>query len=106
MSRPPKTLMEVIYSRTGSLRKSGHILTLVICWAAALEDTGRQELNIEQYIAWVTPNWSRATVERQLREFREAFPEQRTPHLYATLMNDYRADAQAQKFAPDYAVVA
>lgn len=106
MSRQPKTLMEVIYARTGSFRKSARIFTLVLCWAAALEETGEQELIVERYKDWAEPDWSRATVDRQLRDFREAFPEFRTPHPYATRFNDHKADYEAQKFAPDYAGVA
>jgi hypothetical protein len=106
MSRKPKTLMEVIYASTGSLRRSGRIFALVICWAEALEQTGQQEINIEQYIAWAEPEWSRRTVERQLHDFREAFPGLRTPQPFAKRMLDHRADAQAQMFAPDYAAVA
>lgn len=105
MSRKPKTLMEVIYARTRSFKKSGRIFTFVTVWAAALEETGQQELNVERFKDWAEPEWNRRTVDRWLLEFREAFPDQRTPHRFAQLMNDYRADAQAQKFAPDYAAV-
>lgn len=80
MARPPKTLLEHIYVRTGSLRATYRVGMLINQWAICRRDLGRRP-EVSEYAAW----WkiSERTAYRELAEFAKAFPEEDYPDRIA-----------------------
>jgi hypothetical protein len=78
--REPRTLLEVIYSRTGSLRATYRVGMLIQQWALCRRDLGRRP-EVTEYAAW----WkiSERTAYRELAEFAKAFPEEDYPDRIA-----------------------
>lgn len=93
MSRAPRTLIEVVYARTGSFRETAKACKLVTGWRAALYDLGRDELTIGEYVEWADPVVSsRATTYRQLEAFRKAFPRAENPNQLCAALGPLVAD--------------
>lgn len=81
MARAPKTLMEVLYVRTGSFRDTAQVYRLVSAWCVCMRVHDGQDVGIEQFVEWAADGiQSRATTHRQLKLFREAFPGHREPN--------------------------
>lgn len=83
--REPRTLLEVIYARTGSFRATYRVGTLVQQWAICRRDLGRRP-EVAEYAAW----WkiSERTAYRELADFAKAFPEEDGPDRIATWVAD------------------
>lgn len=93
MSRAPKTLMEHAYVRSeGStfnrFKDTGRVTTLLMAWAVALDDLGRDELTIEAFVEWAEPEQSRRTTFRQLATFRQIFKGEANPNRLARALRD------------------
>lgn len=78
--RPPnrRETMRAIWSSTNT---GSRVASLIVMWAIALMDEERDEMAIEEFAAWSAE--SRSTVHRRLREFRQLWPEYRTPNEIA-----------------------
>lgn len=83
--REPRTLLEVIYWRTGSLRTTYRVGLLIQQWAVCRRDLGRRP-EVTEYAAW----WkiSERTAYRQLADFAQAFPEEDYPERIALWLID------------------
>lgn len=89
----PRTLLEVIYSRTGSLKATFRIGTLVQQWAMVRRDLGRRPM-VEEYARW----WkiSERTAYRDLAEFAKAFPDEDGPDRIASVVNELGDELRAK----------
>lgn len=89
--RPPRTLLELIQQRTGSLRKTFLVGKVIQQWAMVRQDLGRRPY-VHEYAAW----WkvSERTAWREMARFSAAFPEEDGPDRLALLaLADGRTDA-------------
>lgn len=68
--RPP-TFLEVATARVG-VRNGARVMSFVICWMATHERLGRRPAIEEYAVEWKV---STATSYRELKLYREAFPE-------------------------------
>jgi hypothetical protein len=85
MAREPRTLLEVIYVRTGSFRSTFRVGTLIQQWAICRRDLGHRP-EVTEYATW----WkiSERTAYRDLAEFARAFPEEDYPDRIALWLLD------------------
>jgi hypothetical protein len=81
--REPRTLLEVIYVRTGSLRATYRVGELIQQWAICRRDLGRRP-EVAEYADW----WKMGerTAYRQLADFRKAFADEDGPDRIAVLL--------------------
>lgn len=88
------SLLELVYLQTRSYRKTAKVVAFITAWSKSM-DRCPQPLSIEDYAA----DWkvSRATAYRELKLFREAFPQLHDPTPVVDLMPtpEIRADARA-----------
>lgn len=96
MAREPRTLLEVIYVHTGSLRATMRVGMLVQQWALCRRDLGRRPM-VEEYASW----WkiSERTAYRDLAAFAKAFPGEDGPDRIAVLLLA-NSDAIRAKLTP------
>lgn len=81
MAREPRTLIELLYVRTGSFRDTAQVYRLIVLWSSAMRAHGGVDMAIEEVAEWGDPViQSRATTHRQLQLFRKAFPGHREPN--------------------------
>lgn len=71
-----RTFLTVTVERTGSVREAGRILSFVMCWTWTHATVGHRPSAEEYAVDW---NVSAATAYRELKAFREAWPEFSTP---------------------------
>lgn len=100
--RQPRTLLEHIYARTGSMRSTLRIGVLIQQWAIARRDIGRKPM-VSEYCEW----WriSEATAYRDLALFRKAFPGEDGPDRLAAALN-VSADELREKLTPAWVLSA
>lgn len=93
--RPPRTLLEVIYAQTGSLRATYRVGTLIQQWAICRRDLGRRP-EVAEYASW----WhlSERAAYYSLSDFRKAFPDEDGPDRIALSLLD-RADELVENVA-------
>lgn len=83
--RQPRTLLEVIYARTGSLRSTFTVGLVIQQWAIARRELGRRP-EVTEYAEW----WkmSERSAYRELAAFRKAFPDEDGPDRIAAAVNE------------------
>jgi hypothetical protein len=74
--------------------RAGRVTALIVMWAAALDDLEREELGAEEYAAWAAE--SRATVYRQLHDFRELWHDETPNRLARALLVAARASGESR----------
>ena len=84
MVRVSETILQRCVAK-GGVMKGTRVMTFVALWSIAEREEGR-ELTIEEYLRWSRE--PRRTVYRRQAEFREVFPEFRTPHPLALVVAD------------------
>ena len=69
--------LAVVLARRVGFRKAMKVLTFIVAWGVVIEDTGDEDIGIEDYAAW----WreSERTAFREQALFREAMPDEDTP---------------------------
>ncbi len=65
---------------------AARVAAFITLWAYALQDTGQDEIGIEEFSRWSAE--SRATVYRRQQAFRELWPEFETPNEIAAAVLD------------------
>lgn len=82
--REPRTLLEVIYANTGSLRATYRVGVLIQQWAICRRSLGRRP-EVAEYARW----WkiSDRAAYYSLRDFRRAFPDDDVDRI-ACWLND------------------
>lgn len=90
----PKTLLELIYDRTGSMRQTLKVGMTVTCWAIVRQDLGRAPY-VHEYADW----WkvSERTAWREMATFSKAFPEEENPDRLAQLVLERVEDRKLAK---------
>jgi hypothetical protein len=90
-SRPPRTLLELIYARTGSMRQTYQVGETIVRWAMVRDALGRTPF-VHEYAAW----WkqSERTAWREMARFTKAFPEESNPDRIATRLQALYADTK------------
>lgn len=99
-TRQPRTLLEHIYVRNGSLRDTMRIGQMVTQWAICREDLGRRP-EVAEYAEW----WriSERTAYRDLALFAKAFPQEDGPDRIAAAVWA-QARARREKLTPAVAL--
>ena len=64
---------------------ASRVVTLIALWAVALEESGKDSIGIEEFVA-LNRGESRATSYRHMQDFRRAWPEYETPNELARLL--------------------
>ncbi|MCS6921007.1 MAG: hypothetical protein NZM07_03650 [Elioraea sp.] len=72
------------YAAVRAVPYASRVAAFIALWAIALDELGVEELGVERYGDWAAE--SKATVYRRLAEFRELFPEYRTPNEVARVV--------------------
>jgi hypothetical protein len=88
------TVLNVCYARASAnarglvdvlraMRKATRVAELVMQWALATDELGREVASVEELVDVWQGTLSRATIWRRVGEFRELFPEHETPQPLA-----------------------
>lgn len=91
----PASAREKLRVMVKATHVGSRVTALIVLWAIALEDLGRESIGVEEYVAWASE--SRSTTHRRLREYRELFPGSETPNEVALLV--LRAAGEARPTA-------
>lgn len=88
----PATRRESIRTIWRSTNEGSKVAALIVMWALALQDLGRDEIGVEEFAQWQAQ--SRMTAYRRLAEFRRLWPEYDTPNELARVLVRYAGDQQ------------
>lgn len=86
------TLLELVYARTGSLRRTVQVAGFILAWGIARRELGRAPKMDEYAAYWKT---TRRTAFREQARFREAFPELDNPGPICDVLERARAEETA-----------
>jgi hypothetical protein len=99
------TLGDLLYERSGNLRKMAQIGAFIAIWGRSVDAMGREPASVLELAEWINGKPSRATLSRYQVLFREAFPEYRTPSVLWSMARDQIGSEQIEVIATQIGAV-